>query len=75
MLVKLKVKRIKDDPNKKVEYLSAELVGTVKSIYKFNNFCDYQYLPLQKNESTGKTENIYHDMIPKDILAGPTWFR
>lgn len=75
MLLKLRIRRVKDNPQKKVEYLSAEIVGTVKSMYKFNNFCDYQYLPLQKNETTGETENLYHDIVPEDILATPRWFR
>ncbi len=75
MLLKLKVRRVRDNPETKVEYLSAEMVGTVKSMYKFKNFADYQYLPLQKNEKTGKTENIYHDVVPEDPLAGPSWFR
>jgi general transcription factor 3C polypeptide 5 (transcription factor C subunit 1) len=75
MLLKLRIKKIKDNPEKKVEYLSAELVGTVKSMYKFNNFSDYQYLPLQKNDKTGKTENIYHDIVPENPQDGPMWFR
>lgn len=75
MVLKLRVKKIKDNPEKKIEYLSAELVGTVKSMYRFNNFSDYQYLPIQKNEVTGKTENIYHDIVPEDPQAGPLWFR
>lgn len=75
MVLKLRVKKVKNDPEKKVEYLSAELVGTVKSMYKFNAFSDYQYLPIYKNEKTGKTENIYHEIVPEDPLQGPLWFR
>lgn len=75
MVLKLRVRKIKDNPEKKIEYLSAELLGTVKSMYKFNNFSDYQYLPIQKNDTTGKAENIYHDIVPEDPLSGPLWFR
>jgi general transcription factor 3C polypeptide 5 (transcription factor C subunit 1) len=75
MLIKFKVRRVKDNPDKKVEYLSGELVGTVKSIYKFNNFADYQYLPLIRNEQTGETENIYRDIVPQNILESPSWFK
>lgn len=75
MLLKLKIRRVNDNPETKVEYLSAELVGTVKSMYKFNNFSDYQYLPLQKDEATGETKNIYHDIVPEDPVAGESWFR
>lgn len=75
MLLKIKFRRLKDHPDKKMEYLSAELVGTVKSMYRFNNFSDYQYLPLQRNEKTEKTENIYHKIVPEDPQASPLWFR
>lgn len=75
MLLKIKVKRVKNNPNKKVEYLSAELVGTVKSVFKFKNLCDYQYLPIVKNEVSNVTENIYHDIVPQNIISSPRWFR
>lgn len=75
MLLKVRVRRAKNRPEKKPEILSTELVGTVSTIYKFNNFADFQYLPIQRNEKTGKTENIYNDIVPQDITVGPTWFR
>lgn len=74
MLMKIKVRRSKNNPQKK-PLMTTELVGTVKTMYKFQNFADYQYLPIQKNEKTGKTENIYHDVVPQDITVGPSWFR
>jgi hypothetical protein len=74
MLVKIKVRRSKKNPQKKPEF-SSELVGTVKTMYKFQNYADFQYLPIQKNEKTGKTENLYNDLVPQDITAGPAWFR
>jgi hypothetical protein len=74
MLMKVKVRKSKKNPQKKPQY-SAELVGTVKTLYKFQNFADYQYLPIQKNPKTGKTENIYNDIVPQDITVGPSWFR
>lgn len=72
MLLKIKVKKL---PDNKVEYQSAELLGTVKNIYRFKKMSDYQYLPIQKNEKTGETENFYHDIVPSDPLAGPKWLR
>lgn len=74
MVMKIKVRRSKRNPLEKPQF-SSEVVGTVKTMYKFQNFADYQYLPIQKNEKTGKTENIYKDLVPQDITAGPAWFR
>jgi hypothetical protein len=75
MLMKVKVRRSKKYREKKPEIVSTELVGTITSLYKFNNFADFQYLPILRNEKTGKTENIYNDMVPQDITQGPAWFR
>ncbi|CRK93447.1 CLUMA_CG006983, isoform A [Clunio marinus] len=75
MLIKLKVRKSKEDVNKKPEVISAELYGTVSTMYKFNNYADYQFLPIQRNEKTGETENIYNDIVPQDINVGPSWLR
>lgn len=75
MLLKVKVRRSKNNREKKPQIVSTELVGTATTMYKFNNFGDYQYLPIQRNEKTGKTENIYHEIVPEDITIGPSWFR
>lgn len=76
MLLKVKIRRPKKPSQElKTEFLSAELVGTVSTIYKFNNIADFQYLPIQKSETTNKTECIYDDIVPDDITCGPQWFR
>lgn len=75
MLLKVKVRRSKKHRDRKPEIVSSELVGTASTMYKFNNFGDYQYLPIQRNEKTGLSENIYNDVVPSDITVGPSWFR
>lgn len=75
ILLKVKVRKQKKHRDRPPEFVSSEMVGTVSSLYKFNSFCDYQYLPIQKNEKSGKTENIYHDLVPADITVGPSWLR
>lgn len=75
ILLKVKVRKSKKHRDQPPEFVSSEIVGTVSTQYKFNNFCDYQYLPIQKNEKTGKTENIYKDLVPEDITVGPAWLR
>lgn len=75
IVLKVKIRKSKKDPARKPEFVSTELVGTVGTMYKFNNLCDYQYLPIQKNEKTGKTELFYNDVVPNDITSGPSWFK
>lgn len=75
MLIKVRVRKSKKDREKKPELVAAELIGTVGTSYKFNNFADYQFLPIQRNEQTGQSENIYNDVVPNDITVGPVWLR
>lgn len=75
MLLKVKVKKSKKHPNRSPKFVSTELIGCASTSYKFSNFADYQYLPIIRNEQTGVTENIYHDIIPQDITAGPSWLK
>lgn len=75
MLLKVKVRRSKKHRDQKPEYVSTELLGTISTGYKFNNFADYQYLPIQRNDNTGETENIYHETVPSDISVSPSWFK
>lgn len=75
MLLKVKIRRSRKNLRQKPECVSTELVGVCSTLYKFNNFADYQFLPIQRNEKTGKTENIYNDIVPSDITVGPAWFR
>lgn len=75
MLLNVKVRKSKRHPEKSPEVVSMAIFGTVGRGYKFNSFCDFQYLPIQRNEKTGQTENIYHDSVPGDINVGPSWFR
>lgn len=76
VLLKVRVRKCKGQIDKKPEIVSTQIVGTVSAGYKFDNIADYQYLPIHKNEKTGKTENIYNEIVPQDITVGPSkWFR
>lgn len=41
MLLRIKIRRPKKKCENKIEFIQAELVGTVSTIYKFNNFGNY----------------------------------
>lgn len=42
MLLKVKVRKSKKHPERKPEFVSAELAGTVSTMYKFGTLADYQ---------------------------------
>lgn len=74
MLIKVKVRKSKRNPQEKPQF-SSELIGTIGQIYKFENMADFQYLPISANEKTGKSECNYNEIIPNDITTGPSWFK
>lgn len=55
-------------PNEKNE-TEIEIIGSIKSIIKFEGICDYQYLPLAKDAETDETKFIYHDIVPTSLLT------
>lgn len=58
-LLKVKRKRNKKDPTK-FKFVP-EIVGVVDVAFKFTNLCDFQYLPMVKEE-TGGYQSIYEDV-------------
>jgi hypothetical protein len=42
------------------------IVGVVDRVYRFENLCDFQYLPIKKVGA--KTKYIYDDIVPQGIL-------
>lgn len=73
-LMKIRTKKSnKKDINAKREICGIEMVGFVRTMYKFNNLCDFQFLPIQKNEQTNKTECFHDDIVPRGILDS-SWF-
>ena len=53
-----------------------EIVGPIEATYKFKGLCDFQYLPMTKDKTSGKYESIAEqvtlDKLPshKDYLSG-----
>lgn len=68
----LKVRRRKKKSkaqNVKNEEPEVEILGSIKSVIKFEGICDYQYLPLAKDAETDETKFIYHDIVPTSVLT------
>ncbi|XP_022107917.1 general transcription factor 3C polypeptide 5-like isoform X2 [Acanthaster planci] len=57
-----------EDEGKKVVQEQAgyqtELVGVIDNVYQFKGMCDFQYLPMQRNEETGRMESLIEKVIP-----------
>ncbi|XP_028161129.1 general transcription factor 3C polypeptide 5 isoform X2 [Ostrinia furnacalis] len=61
ILLKVRVKKTKSGEEIKKEVLSTTIVGRVSSIYKFENMCDFQYMPAHSDGQGGMVchrENI-----------------
>ena len=62
LLIKVFRKRKSDN-----EYsYRVEILGTVNTIYKFKNLCDYQYLPISNPHESGPI-SLYDDLVPKGL--------
>ncbi|GLV42415.1 lethal (2) 37Cd [Carabus blaptoides fortunei] len=85
LLIKVKVKRKSRDPSTPCSSKDADkpqtvtyttsVIGVVDTIYKFNNLCDFQYLPAhtKKGDPCGsKLENIY-DRLRPSFLPTASW--
>ncbi|XP_031623492.1 general transcription factor 3C polypeptide 5-like [Contarinia nasturtii] len=49
-----------------------DVIGVIRSMFKFDGLCDYQYLPIGTNLATHKAEFIYDDIMPNGLLS-PDW--
>ncbi|XP_066955131.1 general transcription factor 3C polypeptide 5 isoform X1 [Macrobrachium rosenbergii] len=47
--------------------LRSELVGIIHTTYKFNNLCDFQYVPLMTGEDGSSQVCIYNDLVPRGM--------
>ncbi|KAF7990553.1 hypothetical protein HCN44_000358 [Aphidius gifuensis] len=44
-----------------------KILGRIETEYKFTNLCDFQFLPVLKNQNTSKNECIYNEIYPSGI--------
>jgi general transcription factor 3C polypeptide 5 (transcription factor C subunit 1) len=65
ILLKIRVRKPKPGQSTKgVD--NVQIVGTVERMYRFENLCDFQYLPIKK--VGGWTRYIYDDIMPQGII-------
>ncbi|XP_022128713.1 general transcription factor 3C polypeptide 5 [Pieris rapae] len=61
VLLKVKVKKTKEDGKLKREVVNTSVVGQVKKIHKFESVCDFQYLPVSNGPNS---ECLLEKLIP-----------
>jgi len=70
-LVKVKKKKLKpgrEATNKPAEKHTVEVDGAVTDCYRFNNLCDFQYLPMSESKSS-----IYPQVYSGSNLVTSSW--
>ncbi|XP_034231129.1 general transcription factor 3C polypeptide 5 [Thrips palmi] len=71
VLLKVKVRRKKTDDQ--VISTKARVVGKIRDVFKFNNLCDFQYLPMHAPPNDPmKMECIYKTLVPEG-MAPLSW--
>ena len=58
----LKVKLLKNSKTGETKMVH-EVIGPVEATYKFNGLCDFQYLPMVKNENTNGFDSIKEQIV------------
>jgi len=77
-LIKVKRRRlkpgVKNTEQKPAEKCDVKVVGLVSDCFKFNNLCDFQYLPMVYNQEDKSHSDIYSQVYPgNNKLASNTW--
>ena len=77
-LIKVKRRRlkpgVKSTEQKPAEKCDVKVVGLVSDCFKFNNLCDFQYLPMVYNQEDKSHSDIYSQVYPgNNKLASNTW--
>ncbi|XP_023324634.1 general transcription factor 3C polypeptide 5 [Eurytemora carolleeae] len=68
-VVKVKRKKLKKGVKDKPEYIhETKLVGLVDSCFRFSNLCDFQYLPMEKDEE-GKLSSLYPKVFFQNLVS------
>lgn len=78
LLIRVKRKKLKPgrkpSEEKPAEKCEVSVEGLVTDCYKFNNLCDFQYLPMVFNPSDNSHTDIYDQVYPgNEKLVPTTW--
>ena len=77
-LIKVKRKKLKSgitpSPDKPATKTDVSMEGVVTDCYKFNNMCDFQYLPMVYQQETNTHTSIYSQVYPgSESLVRSEW--
>ncbi|PAV72231.1 hypothetical protein WR25_00054 [Diploscapter pachys] len=66
----IKVRRKKNDKS----CVKIDCIGLVTHVYRFDDMCDFQYLPLKKKPGCDHHEDLLPKLIPSDLPTAFTWW-
>ncbi|CAK1602835.1 unnamed protein product [Parnassius mnemosyne] len=66
VLLKVKIKKTKVDGKETRQVISSSVVGSVRTVYKFEAMCDFQYLPVS-SEGTSQTKCLLEKILPSGV--------
>lgn len=73
-VIKVKRKKLKSGIKNKPEYIhTTQFVGPVTSCFRFNNLCDFQYLPMQRGDAGQPQHVSIYPQVFFNKLVGSEW--
>ncbi|TMW45400.1 hypothetical protein DOY81_009522 [Sarcophaga bullata] len=69
LLLSVKVRKSKRDPNKPPQF-TVRILGYINKSFTFESLCDFQYLPLAADQksSSGELKNLLDIIVPKSVI-------
>ncbi|KAM3964804.1 general transcription factor IIIC subunit l(2)37Cd [Aphomia sociella] len=67
VVLKIRVKKTKENNEVKREILSTTVVGRVTKIFKFESLCDFQYLPVVEKPGSSQGQCILEKLFPSGL--------
>ncbi|XP_065355616.1 general transcription factor 3C polypeptide 5 [Calliphora vicina] len=69
LLLSVKVRKSKRDPNKPPQY-TIKIMGYISKSFTFESLCDFQYLPLAVDSklANGELKNVLDAIVPKSVI-------
>ncbi|XP_037806166.1 general transcription factor 3C polypeptide 5 [Lucilia sericata] len=69
LLLSVKVRKSKRDPNKPPQY-TIKIMGYINKSFTFESLCDFQYLPLasEAKSPNGELKNVLDTIVPKSVI-------
>ncbi|CAH0602929.1 unnamed protein product [Chrysodeixis includens] len=67
VLLKVKVKKIQEGNEIRRELISTVVVGSVKTMFRFESMCDFQYMPVHIEPTKDRPRCILEEVLPSGL--------